>query len=213
MFTGIIEEVGKIEYVQQTQQAVSLCIQAKEVLRDVKLGDSIAVNGVCLTVTSFQATSFTADVMPETVKATNLLALRQGSLVNLERAMLANGRFGGHIVSGHIDGVGSIKRIQPQANAVYIDIDVPASIAGQCIVKGSITLDGTSLTIFDVASTTVTVSLIPHTYRETIFATKRSGDAVNVECDVIGKYVQHFLSAQQSTPTKINEHFLAQHGF
>lgn len=211
MFTGIIEEIGTVIAIQAAGH-VTLTIRATKVLEDVSIGDSIAVNGVCLTVTRFNSEQFSADVMPETVNATSLQALKRGDSVNLERAMLANGRFGGHIVSGHVDGVGTIIRKTPKANAVYIDIDIGNELAAQCIHKGSICIDGTSLTIFNVSETSVTVSLIPHTYAETVLGIKPVGATVNIECDLFGKYVQHFLQQRTSTQS-VTKEFLAQHGF
>lgn len=212
MFTGIIEEIGQITSIQATADAIALTVQASKVLEDVQLGDSIAVNGVCLTVTTFTSKSFTADVMPETIDATSLRSLKRGSVVNLERAMAANGRFGGHIVSGHVDGVGTLLRKTPKGNAVYVDIQLPKELAAQCIHKGSICVDGISLTIFNVTDTSVTVSLIPHTYAETILSKKQVGDIVNIECDLFGKYVQHFMAQRQAT-SNISRDFLTQHGF
>lgn len=215
MFTGIVEEIGAITRIQTAAQHVSLTIRAKKVLEDVAIGDSIAVNGVCLTVTTHTHDTFTADVMPETVQSTNLRSLARGSCVNLERAMAANGRFGGHIVSGHVDGVGTIARKTPKGNAVYIDIALDASLAAQCIHKGSICVDGTSLTIFRVDATTITVSLIPHTYAETVLGQKDVGASVNIECDLFGKYVQHFMMQRTAQPLEqtVTHDFLAQHGF
>ena len=210
MFTGIVEEIGTVQAVSKGQQAMQLAIQAEVVLSDVKLGDSIAVNGVCLTVTNFSSSHFTADVMPETYEASNLHQLKVGDHVNLERAMAANGRFGGHMVSGHIDDVGVIQSIRPESNAVKVSISIPAKLADQCIKKGSITIDGTSLTIFDVTKTSITVSLIPHTYKESIIGQKKVGALVNVETDMISKYVQHHLRRKDSTLTI---DFLQKNGF
>ncbi|MEG0385401.1 MAG: riboflavin synthase [Solibacillus sp.] len=211
MFTGIIEELGTIHQMKSTPQAMVLSIQAKKVLEDVKLGDSIAVNGVCLTVTNFTSNAFTVDVMPETVKASSIQQLQSGSMVNLERAMAANGRFGGHFVSGHIDGVAKILQKRQVANAVYIDLAVPEELLKNCLVKGSITLDGTSLTIFNVTSSSLTVSLIPHTYKETVLGMKKVGDLVNVETDLFGKYILQHLTKRQSN--NLSADFLQQHGF
>lgn len=210
MFTGIIEEIGTLTGVKKGQNAMQLTVSASKVLSDVKLGDSIAVNGVCLTVTQFSASRFQADVMPETFHATNLNELKVGASVNLERAMPATGRFGGHMVSGHVDGMGVIKQKRVVSNAVYIDIELPDALLSDCIVKGSITLDGTSLTIFSVQKQSITVSLIPHTYAETILGTKKVGEYVNVETDLVGKYVKKHLQTTKSTLTK---DFLTQHGF
>lgn len=209
MFTGIIEEVGTVQKIARQHQALALTIQAKVVVEDVKIGDSIAVNGVCLTVTTFTASSFTADVMPETFQATSLAQLSTGDGVNLERAMLNNGRFGGHIVSGHVDGTAVIARKRPLSNAVYIDLRMDAQLLKYCIERGSITIDGTSLTIFEVRNDGITVSLIPHTYAETIFSKKREGSIVNIENDVIAKYVEKLTQ----TKPALTRDFLAQHGY
>ena len=210
MFTGIVEEKGTVQQISLGQQAMQLKIAAKTVLEDVKLGDSIAVNGVCLTVTDFTSSNFTADIMPETFKATNLHQLKSGEAVNLERAMAANGRFGGHLVSGHIDGVGTIQSIQRQSNAVLIQIKLADTQFAQCIEKGSITIDGTSLTIFKTANQCITISLIPHTYKESIIGQKKVGAIVNVETDMMSKYVQHYLKPKDST---ITMNFLTKNGF
>jgi riboflavin synthase len=218
MFTGIIEEIGIIESIKQTGEAFVLSINAKKVLEGVMLGDSIAVNGVCLTVTSFSNSRFTVDVMPETVKDTSLKNVNKGSKVNLERAMAAGGRFGGHFVSGHVDGTGRIKSKQPFENAVYYEIEAPKEIVKFIIVKGSIAVDGTSLTVFGVTEDTFTISLIPHTLSETVLGFKGQGDLVNLECDMIGKYVGHFLTglSNQEVPKKkssITAQFLEENGF
>ncbi|WP_316568242.1 riboflavin synthase [Neobacillus sp. YIM B06451] len=217
MFTGIIEEIGTISRIASTGISMVLTIEAKKVLEDVNLGDSISVNGVCLTVTSFEKSRFTVDVMPETVKATNIKDLKPGSKVNLERAMAAGGRFGGHFVSGHIDGTGTIVRKNKMANAVYYEIEAAPSIIPFLILKGSVAVDGTSLTIFDVTGDTFTVSLIPHTLSETILSLKEAGDSVNIECDMLGKYVHHILNPGKSETGKkkpeITAQFLEKNGF
>ncbi|MFY0521458.1 riboflavin synthase [Lysinibacillus sp. UGB7] len=212
MFTGIIEDVGVVKTLQNNRQSMKITVISPKMVGDVKLGDSIAVNGVCLTVTSFNEQEMTMDVMPETVKATNLRQLAVGDPVNLERAMPADGRFGGHFVSGHVDGVGKILRKRPMANAVYIDIELSEELTSYCIPKGSITIDGTSLTLFHVERNSVTVSLIPHTYSETIFGTKNVGALVNIETDLLGKYIMHQLQRGQAT-SAITRGYLAKHGF
>ncbi|EON70489.1 riboflavin synthase [Lysinibacillus sphaericus] len=212
MFTGIIEDVGAVKTLQNNRQSMKITVISPKMVGDVKLGDSIAVNGVCLTVTSFNEQEMTMDVMPETVKATNLRQLAVGDPVNLERAMPADGRFGGHFVSGHVDGVGKILRKRPMANAVYIDIELSEELTSYCIPKGSITIDGTSLTLFHVEQNSVTVSLIPHTYSETIFGTKNVGALVNIETDLLGKYIMHQLQRGQAT-SAITRGYLAKHGF
>jgi riboflavin synthase len=218
MFTGIIEELGVVANIKRSGESFVLTIDAKKILKDVHLGDSISVNGVCLTVTSFTSSQFTVDVMPETVKASSLQSLKRGSKVNLERAMAAGGRFGGHFVSGHIDGTGVIKSKRPIENAVYYEIEASQEILQYIIQRGSIAVDGTSLTVFGVTEDTFTLSLIPHTLTESIIGLKESGDIVNLECDMIGKYVGHFLKRGQNTGNKksssnISASFLEEHGF
>ena len=189
MFTGIIEETGKIISVG----AGRIAVQAGKVLEGTKIGDSIAVNGVCLTVTTMTSSEFTADVMPETLSRTNLGSLGKGSCVNLERAMAADGRFGGHIVSGHIDGTGTVSRLEKDGNAVWVYITAPGSILNLIIEKGSIAIDGISLTVVKVNAVEFAVSVIPHTGEETTLLGKKAGDMVNLENDVIGKYVQKLM--------------------
>jgi len=218
MFTGIIEELGFIANIQRTGESFVLSIDAKKIIEDVHLGDSIAVNGVCLTVTSFSGNRFSVDVMPETVRATSLNAVKRGSKVNLERAMAAGGRFGGHFVSGHIDGTGVIKSKKQFENAVYYEIEAAEELLRYVILKGSIAVDGTSLTVFAVSDNSFTISLIPHTLSETILDLLGPGDIVNLECDMIGKYVGHFLSGRNSPSQKENKssitaQFLADNGF
>lgn len=216
MFTGIIEEVGSIERIKQTGNAILMTIASKKLLEDVKLGDSIAINGVCLTVTSFDKGSFTVDVMPETVKATSLKQLSRGSNVNLERAMAAGGRFGGHFVSGHVDGIGEVIKKQKQDNAIYYEIEVSEALRNYIIMKGSIAIDGTSLTVFGVTDTTFTISIIPHTISETIIGAKGTGDIVNIECDMVGKYIEQFIERRFESKTQkstLSTTFLEEHGF
>lgn len=211
MFTGIIEEIGSISSIQHKAATLIITIHANKVLQDVKLGDSIAVNGVCLTVTSFTKNSFTVDVMPVTYHDTTLATLNNGSPVNLERAMAANGRFGGHIVSGHIDGVGTISNKVKTGNAILYTINLDKNLALFCIKKGSIAIDGTSLTIVDVTMDSVQVSIIPHTQSESIIGNKIVGDRVNLECDIMAKQVAKFNSNQPSS--NISADFLREHGF
>ncbi|WP_102345034.1 riboflavin synthase [Bacillus sp. Marseille-P3661] len=215
MFTGIIEEKGTVKSIVQSGEAIVMTIAAPKILQDVHLGDSIAVNGVCLTVTSYDSQVFSVDIMPETVRATSLKDLKMGSKVNLERAMAANGRFGGHIVSGHVDGIGTIIKKQPVSNAVYYEIEVDKSLLRYMLYKGSVTVDGTSLTIFGLTENSFTLSLIPHTLSETIIGDKSRGDIVNIECDILGKYIEKFISKGnlQGTETKITNSFLEEHGY
>lgn len=197
MFTGIVEECGTVLGVLKNGVSGSLQIQASTVLEGTKTGDSIAVNGVCLTVTKLTKSSFTADVMAETFRRTNLGNLGKNSRVNLERAMAANGRFGGHIVSGHIDGTGIISRIKEEGNAVWIYISAPQSILNLIVEKGSVAVDGISLTVAAVSDKEFAVSVIPHTRENTALSGKKTGAVVNLENDIIGKYVQKLTGTAQ----------------
>lgn len=193
MFTGIIEEVGTIASVRSGSVSSRLTISGSRIFDDLQLGDSVAVNGVCLTAANISGNTFDADVMAETIRRSNLGTLRPGSRVNLERAMLAGGRFGGHIVSGHIDGTGTITEMRREENAVWVTVKAPASILRLIVEKGSIAIDGISLTVAELGSDQFRVSIIPHTGEETILLSKKPGDAVNLENDVIGKYVERLM--------------------
>ena len=193
MFTGIVEEVGIVRQVITGSRSGEIAIQARKVLAGTKIGDSIAVNGVCLTVTGLSSDGFTADVMPETLRRSNLGSLRKGSPVDLERAMAADGRFGGHIVSGHIDGTGRIAQMKRDENAVVVTIAAARELLALVVEKGSIAIDGISLTVASVTDTELTVSIIPHTADETVLLRKAAGDTVNLETDIVGKYVQKLL--------------------
>ena len=197
MFTGIIEECGTVLDVLKNGVSGSVQIQASTVLEGTKTGDSIAVNGVCLTVTKLTKSSFTADVMAETFRRTNLGNLGKNSRVNLERAMAADGRFGGHIVSGHIDGTGIISRIKEEGNAVWIYISAHQSILNLIVEKGSVAVDGISLTVAAVSDKEFAVSVIPHTRENTALSGKKTGAVVNLENDIIGKYVQKLTGTAQ----------------
>lgn len=211
MFTGIIEEIGTVRRIEHGAKGARLTIQAKTVLEDTRIGDSIATNGVCLTVVSMTGDSFSADVMAESLRRSSLGTLQGGSPVNLERAMAANGRFGGHIVSGHIDGTGTIASQKREDNAVWVEIKTPAPLLRYIVEKGSIAIDGVSLTVAAVTDTDFSVSIIPHTGAQTILLGKKPGDPVNLECDVIGKYVEK-LTAPHKTGG-ISTNFLAENGF
>ena len=211
MFTGIIEEVGTVRRIERGAKGARLTIGAKTVLEDTKIGDSIATNGVCLTVVSQTRDSFSADVMAESLRRSSLGTLQGGSPVNLERAMAANGRLGGHIVSGHIDGTGTIASQKREDNAVWVKIKTPAPLLRYIVEKGSIAIDGVSLTVAAVTETDFSVSIIPHTGAQTILLGKKPGDPVNLECDVIGKYVEK-LTAPHKTGG-ISTNFLAENGF
>ena len=216
MFTGIVEEMGRIRSIEMGAHSAVLAIEAKTVLEDLKIGDSVAVNGVCLTATCKDSCGFTADVMHETLNRSSLGSLQKGSFVNLERAMAANGRFGGHIVSGHIDGVGKIGEIRQDDNAVWYTIHADAGLLRYVVEKGSITIDGISLTVATVGADRFSVSLIPHTARVTVLGKKRTGDIVNLETDIIGKYVEKLMTPQETQVQKksgITMEFLANNGF
>ena len=193
MFTGIIEETGIVERINITGNSGNIKIRAKKVLEGTKIGDSIAVNGICLTVVSMTGDSFSADVMAETVRRSSLSQSIAGHRVNLERAMAVGERFGGHIVSGHIDGTGIISSIKKEENAVWYRISAGDEILKHIVEKGSVAIDGISLTVADVQKNDFSVSVIPHTRRETILSDKKIGDAVNLETDVIGKYVERLM--------------------
>lgn len=210
MFTGIIEEIGKIQGIQKGARSAVLSVQASEILEDVHLGDSVAVNGICLTVTSISSNGFTADVMHETLNRSS--HLRIGSSVNLERAMAANGRFGGHIVSGHIDGTGTVSDIRRDDNAVWYTVKTPLPVLSYIIEKGSIAIDGISLTVAKVHKDSFSVSIIPHTASLTTLSSRRVGDSVNLENDCIGKYVER-LMGKGSRNRDITAGFLTKYGF
>lgn len=217
LFTGIVEEVGEIRGIKKREKSSILSIKANKVIEDIKLGDSICTNGVCLTVTNIYGNVFDADVMAETLRRSNLGGLKVGSKVNLERALSAKGRFGGHIVSGHIDGVGRIISLEKEDNAVWVTIEVKENILQYVVEKGSIAIDGISLTVAYVDDKVFKVSIIPHTGKETILLSKTNEDTVNLECDVIGKYVEKLLTFKDSKKVEnknsISEEFLKENGF
>ena len=198
MFTGIIEEVGEVTQIQKRDKSSKLSIRASSILEDLKLGDSISTNGLCLTVSAFNHKEFTSDVMPESFKRSNLGELTVGSKVNLERAVALNGRFGGHIVSGHIDGTGKILSIKKEENAVWFEVQTTVDLMKYVVEKGSITIDGISLTVAHVTSKSFSVSIIPHTIKETILSAKKVGDKVNLENDILGKYIEKLLTGKDS---------------
>ena len=216
MFTGIIEELGTIRGVSLTKDGGELQIAATTVLGGTKLGDSIAVNGTCLTVTKLEKDGFTAFVMAESLRRTNLGSLKRGSVVHLERAMAADGRFGGHMVTGHIDGQGTFLTQKPEGQAVVLTIGADPEILSGIVEKGSIAIDGTSLTVMDVGKDSFRVGIIPHTGGHTALLDRPKGYACNLETDVIGKYIQKFLAKNtESTPKKstLTMDFLRENGF
>lgn len=213
MFTGIIEEIGMVRRIERGAKSARLTIGAQTVLEGTKIGDSIATNGVCLTVTNLMADSFLADVMAETLRRSGLNTLQSGARVNLERAMPANGRFGGHIVSGHIDGTGTVALLRREGNAVWLTIRSPAPLLRYIVEKGSIAIDGVSLTVAAVDADGFSVSIIPHTGAQTILLGKKPGETVNLECDLIGKYIEKLLGPYSQKQGGITMEFLTQHGF
>jgi riboflavin synthase len=214
VFTGIIEEIGHVQRINQQSRSAQIQIKASKVLRDVAVGDSIAVNGVCLTVVSFDAQHFIADVMPETVDKTTLHELKPGSPVNLERALQVGARLGGHIVQGHIDALGTIVQKQVLEIAIIYRIKTTTELLQFVVPKGSVAIDGISLTVVDVFQDSFTVSLIPHTAHETILGGKNPGERVNLESDIIGRYVQHLMSRKGPDMRQdLDISFLAENGF
>lgn len=218
MFTGIVEEAGTIKKLMFSGNSGQIAVRAKKVLEGTQIGDSIAVNGICLTVTSLQADGFTADVMAETVRRSSLAECRAGDEVNLERAMAANGRFGGHIVSGHIDGTGVITSYRREENAVWVTIETAPEILRLIVEKGSICIDGISLTVAKVGDTEFQVSVIPHTGEETTLLKKKPGSRVNLENDIVGKYIQKLMGLEpgskgNSQSSGITMEFLEEYGF
>ena len=214
MFTGIVEELGTVKQVVSGSAWGQIEIAGREVLEGTKLGDSIAVNGVCLTVTNLRSGSFTADVMAETMRRSNLGSLKKGDQVNLERAMAADGRFGGHMVSGHIDGTGVISQMKQEGNAVWLTVDTSEELMRLIVEKGSIAIDGISLTVAKEMPGAFQVSIIPHTGEETTLLKKKTGAVVNLENDMIGKYVEKLMRKEpEGGGSSLTLDFLKQHGF
>lgn len=217
MFTGIVEEIGEIEGIKKGEKSSKLIVRCNKILNQTKLGDSICTNGVCLTITNIAKNSFEAEVMPETLRKSNLQKLKIGSIVNLERAISLQTRLGGHIVSGHIDGIGEIIDLEKEDNGLWISIKTSQEVLKYIIYKGSISIDGISLTVGYVDNKMFKASIIPHTLEKTILLKKIVGETVNLECDMIGKYIEKFLALDNQTQNKknsyINEDFLKENGF
>jgi riboflavin synthase, alpha subunit len=215
MFTGLVEEIGNIKAVTKSTKSAKITIKASKVLEEVKLGDSISTNGVCLTVTDFSTNYFTVDVMAETMRRSNLKNLSSGDEINLERALRLGDRLGGHMVSGHIDGVGIISKYENEDNAVWITIKTPTELLRYIVEKGSIAIDGVSLTVAYVDDESFKVSIIPHTKDVTTLLRKKIGDEVNLECDMVGKYIEKLISVKEETNAKkgIDINFLSENGF
>lgn len=221
MFTGLIEEIGHVAKIQNGARSTRIAINANLVTEELKLGDSISTNGVCLTVVEFSKSHFTADVMPETIKRSNLKSLKLGSAVNLERAVRPFDRLGGHIVSGHIDGVGVMSEIKKDDNAIWFKIEAPKEIMRYIIEKGSVALDGISLTVAWTSLEAFKVSIIPHTLSKTTLQSRKVGDLINIECDAFGKYVERFAifdsnhkeDNRAEEKSKVDMEFLKINGF
>ena len=215
MFTGIIEEIGTVVRLDRGPRSVRLTIAGQIIFSDLKLGDSVAANGVCLTASAIHGSQFTADIMPETLERSALGTLRPGSRVNLERALPADGRFGGHMVMGHIDDMGKIIRLRRDDNAIWLQIEASGDLLRYVIPKGSIAIDGISLTVARVDDRSLSVSIIPHTAECTTLAERQPGDPVNLEVDLLGKYVERLLNYNAPEPAKpgLTADFLAKHGF
>lgn len=215
MFTGLVAELGKVQNLVSQGDSYHLTITASKVLIGLKIGDSVAVNGVCLTVVQLDSSSFTADVMPETVRLTNIGRLHNGDRVNLERTLRLCDGLDGHIVSGHVEGLGVIISRQPEGIAVVVEIEASPELLKYVIKKGSIAIDGISLTVTKVTGTSFSVSLIPHTAKETTLGFKDIGDVVNLETDIIGKYVERMLNSgsKGSVQSDLNKNMLLENGF
>ncbi|NLK20736.1 MAG: riboflavin synthase [Epulopiscium sp.] len=215
MFTGLIEELGKVKQIEKGLKSARIIIQAKKILDGTRVGDSINTNGVCLTVTGISTRSFSVDVMPETMKRSNLHILSSGDEINLERALKVNDRLGGHLVTGHIDGMGTIVNFKNEENAVWITIAAAPKMLLYIVQKGSIAIDGVSLTVTYVDDYVFKVSIIPHTKKTTTLVKKKIGGIVNLECDVVSKYIEKIILSKQEklVEKKIDMNFLTEHGF
>lgn len=215
MFTGLIEEIGKVQSIIKSARSAKIKIKASKVIENIKLGDSISTNGVCLTVTEFTSNNFVVDVMAETMRKSSLSVLSAGDEINLERALRVGDRLGGHLVSGHIDGIGTISSCEKEDNAVWLSVSTVPEILRYIVQKGSITIDGVSLTIAYVDEKLFKVSIIPHTNEVTTLLRRDVGDIVNLECDVVGKYIEKLILFKEEEPIKqnINMDFLSQNGF
>ncbi|MEL6790349.1 MAG: riboflavin synthase [Pseudomonadota bacterium] len=214
MFTGLIEEIGTVAAVNQTDTSFDLTIRARTVLEGVTLGDSIAVNGVCLTVTRFDGDSFTVGLAPETQQRTNLGALKRGASVNLERSVMPTTRMGGHYVQGHVDGTGEIIDLRPDQDALWVTIRLDPALMRYVVTKGYVAIDGTSLTVVDTGPDWFNVTLIAYTQQKIILAKKPVGDTVNLEVDILAKYVERLVVGQtDAAKPALTSKFLSAHGY
>ncbi|NLW39885.1 MAG: riboflavin synthase [Tissierellia bacterium] len=214
MFTGLVEEVGKVLDIKKSNKIWTMTFECKKIVEDITIGDSIAINGVCLTVKEFDKNLFKVDVMAETIRKTNLGFIQSGDYINLERALRVGDRLGGHVVTGHIDGTGVIEEIEEEGDSMWITISSSKDILKYIVHKGSIAIDGVSLTISFVDEEKFKVAIIPHTKVVTTLATKKINDLVNIECDLVGKYIERFLSYKKvQNESKIDINFLKNNGF
>jgi len=213
MFTGIVEELGQVIECRPTSTGFDLRVQCKTVLEGTQLGDSIAVNGVCLTVTELSNAGFTAGLAPETRSRTNLDTLKNGALVNLERSVTPSTRMGGHFVQGHVDSTGSIKTFRKDNDALWVAVEVPADLMRYIVTKGYITIDGTSLTVVETGENWFNVTLVAYTQQHIVMPSKSVGELVNIEVDVLGKYVERIVEHRQSAESNVNAAFLTENGY
>ncbi len=214
MFTGLVEEVGKVLDIKEDRKIWTINFECERIVKDISIGDSIAVNGVCLTVKEFTKNTFKADIMAETIRKTNLGFLKSGNFVNLERALKIGDRFGGHIVSGHIDGTGIIEKFRQEGDAIWISISTSKDMLKYIVYKGSVAIDGVSLTVSYVDEEKFKVTIIPHTKEATTLIKKNINDLVNIECDIVGKYIEKLLLHKEvENESKIDVNFLKENGF
>jgi len=213
MFTGIVEELGRVQACSPSGNGFDLSVKCTTVLDGTQLGDSIAVNGVCLTVTTLQADSFTAGLAPETRSRTNLDKLSQGDAVNLERSVTPSTRMGGHFVQGHVDATGTIKEFRKDQDALWVSINAPEDLMRYIVTKGYITLDGTSLTVVDTGKNWFNVTLVAYTQQHIVMPNKAIGDKVNIEVDVLGKYVERLINHRLTDTSAITRDFLTENGY
>ncbi len=213
MFTGIVEEIGIVKNFSKSSDNAVLQVQCDKVLTGTKLGDSIAINGVCQTVVDIQPNSFTVQISNETLSVTNLSSLQSGEKVNLERALTLSSRLGGHIVSGHVDSQGKLLNIQKHSDFYNLEFEIPTSQTKYVVQKGSITINGISLTVAKITDNKIKLAIIPHTYNNTNLSELKSGDYVNIETDILGKYVEKILSAKDNINNNISMEFLQENGF
>jgi len=211
MFTGIVEEIGVIKSISKGSSDALIIVECKNILEDAKIGDSIAIDGVCQTVVRFDKNSFTVEVSNETLKVTNFLSLKVSDRVNLERALTLQSRIGGHVVSGHIDGLVKIKKIQKISEFYNIDFEIEKDLEKYVVKKGSVALNGISLTVADISYNTFSVAIIPHTFENTALKYLKISDFVNIEVDILAKYVEKFLS--RGNNSGIDDNFLKENGF